>query len=133
MPSARFAIRIGPRSRLLLRLGFGVRADNAWVELGDDRLMARFGRFGLVTPLSNVSGWRIEGPWSWITAIGVRTSLRHRDLTFGGNHRGGVRMDFRERVPFLFYRVSALYATVDDLEGLGRALTERGVHGNDRR
>jgi hypothetical protein len=127
VPAARFPIRIGPRSRLLLRILFGVRADNAFVELGDVRMSAGFGRFWLSTPLANIVGWRIEGPWLWITAIGPRTSLRHRDLTFGGNHRGGVRMDFREPVPFLFYRVTALYATVENLGALGRALEERGI------
>jgi hypothetical protein len=69
----------------------------------------------------------------WITAIGVRTSLRHRDVTFGGNHRGGVRVDFKERVRFGFLRIPALYVTVEDLEGFAAALTERDIPGEDDR
>ena len=131
MTRRRFPIRIGRRSRPLLRL-FGVRDGNAYVDLNGE-LDARFGFFRVSTPLTNVAFWRIEGPWLWITAIGVRTSLRHRDVTFGGSHRGGVRIDFRERVRFGFLRIPALYVTVEDLEGLGAALAERGIPGEDAR
>jgi hypothetical protein len=128
-----FAIRLGRRSRPLLRL-FGVHGpQDAWVELRDDELEAQFGRSHCVTPLENISGWRIEGPWLWITAIGVRMSLRHRDITFGGSPHGGVRMDFRERVRVGPVRVPALYVTVDDLEGFAAALAERGIPGVDAR
>jgi hypothetical protein len=131
MVPRRFPIRIGPRSRPLLYL-FGVRDGNAFVELNGD-LDARFGFFRVSTPVSNIASWRIEGPWPWITAIGVRTSLRHRDVTFGGNHRGGVRVDFRERVRFGFLTIPALYVTVGDLEGFAAALTELGIPGEDAR
>jgi len=123
----RYTIRVGRRSRLLLRIFFGVRASNAYVELGDHELDARFGWFRLRTSMGNLASWRIEGPWLWITAIGVRTSLRHRDVTFGGSPHGGVRIDFKERVPFLFYRTPALYATVEDLAALAAALSARGL------
>jgi hypothetical protein len=133
MVTQRFPIRLGAKSRPLLRL-FGVRGPaDAWVEVGDDALDARFGRFRAATSLSNISGWRIEGPWLWVTAIGVRMSIRHRDLTFGGSHRGGVRLDFRERVRVGRLRVPALYVTVDDLEGLAAALRARGIQGVDAR
>jgi len=96
-------------------------------------LDAHFGFFRVRTPISNLASWRIEGPWLWITAIGVRMSIRHRDLTFGGNQRGGVRIDFKEAVRVGPIRIPALYVTVGDLEGLGRALEERGVAGADAR
>jgi hypothetical protein len=131
MASNRFPMRLGRRSRPLLRL-FGVRDGNAYVDLDGD-LDARFGFFRVQSPLSNVSSWRIEGPWLWITAIGVRTNLLRRDVTFGGSHRGGVRVDFREPVPFLFFHIPALYVTVEDLEGLAAALSERGISGEDAR
>ena len=127
----RFPIRIGRRSRPLLLL-FGVRGDNAWVEL-DGEVRARFGAYRLSTPLANVTSYRIEGPWRWVTAIGVRTGIRHRNLTFAGSPHGGVRLNFRDRVPFLFYDTPALYVTVDDLDGLAAALEARGVHGEDAR
>lgn len=131
MPPRRFPIRLGRRSRPLLRL-FGVHDGNAYVDLDGD-LDARFGFFRVHTPLSNIASWRIEGPWLWITAIGVRTNLLHRDVTFGGSHRGGVRVDFKEPVRFVFFHIPALYVTVEDLEGLAAALTERGANGEDAR
>lgn len=131
MSTDRFPIRLGARSRPLLRL-FGARPDNAYVDVGDD-FDAHFGRFRVRTPLDNIVAWRIEGPWRWITAIGVRRSVRHGDITFGGNHRGGVRVDFRAPVRLARLRVPALYVTVDDLDGLAAALAARGIGGEDAR
>jgi hypothetical protein len=126
-----FPIRIGRRSRPLLRL-FGVRTDNAFVVV-DDELDARFGFFRVHTPVTNIVSWRIEGPWRWITAIGVRRSVRHGDVTFGGSHRGGVRVDFRDPVRAGRVRIPALYVTAEDLEGLAATLAERGIPGEDAR
>jgi hypothetical protein len=128
----RFPIRVGRRSRLVLLL-FGVRTNNAYVDLGDDGLDARFGFFRVRTPTSNLASWRIEGPWLWITAIGVRLSIRHHDLTFGGTNKGGVRVNFQEPVRCFGVRVPALYLTVDDLEGFAAALAELGLPGEDAR
>ena len=131
MTAQRFQIRLGPRSRPLLR-AFGARDENAYVDLNGE-LDARFGRFRVRTPVANLASWRIEGPWLWVTAIGVRMSIRHRDLTFGGNQTGGVRIDFKEPVKIGFARIPALYVTVGDLEGLAAALMERGITGVDAR
>jgi len=131
MSTARFPMRLGTRSRPLLRL-FGVRPGNAYVDLDND-FDAHFGNFRVRTPFANIVSWRIEGPWRWITAIGVRRSIRHGDVTFGGNHRGGVRVDFREPVQLSRLHVPALYVTVEDLEGLAAALAGRGIRGEDAR
>ncbi len=129
----RFAYRLGARSRPLLRL-FGVRGpENAWVDLDEETLTARFGWASAETPIANISGWRIEGPWRWITAIGVRMSVRHRDLTFGGSPRGGVRLDFKTPIHVGPIRPPALYLTVEDLDGLAAALAARGIPGTDDR
>ena len=130
--SVRFPIPLDSRFRLPLLL-FGARPSNAYVELRDEQLSARFGFFHFTTPLSNISRWRIEGPWSPITALGVRASIRHHDVTFGGNATGGVRVDFREPVRFLFLRPPAFYLTVGDLDGLAAALAARGIGGEDAR
>ena len=130
MTTRRFPILVGRRSRFLLLL-FGVRAGNAYVDLGDEELDAHFGFFRVRTPTTNLVSWRIEGPWPWITAIGVRMSIRHRDLTFGGTNRGGVRVDFR--VPVTRVGIPALYLTVEDLEGFAAALAARGLPGEDAR
>lgn len=127
-----FSFRLDRRWRPLLLLIFGVRPGNAYVDVNDG-FEARFGWYRIRTPLANVVAWRIEGPWRWFTAIGVRMSVRHRDLTFGGTSRGGMRLDFAEPVPFLFFRVPALYVTVEDIEGLAAALSARGIPGEDVR
>jgi hypothetical protein len=127
----RFPIRVGRKSRPLLLL-FGVRGGNAYVDLDND-VAVSFGFFRFRTPLSNVISWRIEGPWLWITAIGVRMSIRHRDVSFDGSHLGGVRLDFGERVRWGPINVPAIYVTVEDLEGFAAALTERGIAGEDAR
>ena len=131
MAAQRFPIRVGRKSRPLLWL-FGVRGDNAYVDLNGE-LDARFGFAWIRTRLSNIASWRIEGPWLWVTAIAVRTNLRHRDVTFGGSPHGGVRVDFKDPVRFAFFHAPALYVTVDDLEGLAAALVERGIPGEDAR
>ena len=133
MATRRFAYRLGPRSKPVLRL-FGVAGpDDAWVDLDDDSLTARFGRVTATTSIANIRGWRIEGPWLWITAIGFRRSVRHGDITFGGSQRGGVRLDFHEPVRVGRFKPPALYLTVEDLEGLAAALAARGIPGMDAR
>jgi len=111
---------------------FGVRADNAWVELDGD-LDVRFGWYRFRTPFANVATWRIEGPWRWITAIGVRRSVRHGDVTFGGSPHGGVRIDFREPVRWGPFRVPAVYLPADDLDAFAAELERRGIEGRDAR
>jgi hypothetical protein len=133
MPRRRFAYRLAPRSGWILWL-FGVHGpDDAHVDLDQDRLVARFGWSSAIVELSTIRSWRIEGPWRWITAIGVRRSIRHADITFGGSPAGGVRLDFKEPVRIGLFRPPALYLTVEDLEGLGAALTAAGIPGHDGR
>ena len=134
MSLERFPIRIGRRSRPVLFF-FGVKADgsNAWVELTDDAVAARFGWSSFRTPVTNVARWRIEGPWLWITAIGFRRSNRHRDITYGGSPHGGVRLDFHEPPRLGVFRPPAVYLTVDDLDAFAAALAGRGIPGEDGR
>ena len=127
----RFPILVEPRYRLVLRL-FGVKPENAFVDLGET-LEASFGWSQITTPVSNCRRWSIEGPWRAITALGVRMSVRHRDITFGGTPRGGVRIDFHEPVRYWRFRPPALYLTVEDFEGFAAALSARGIPGEDRR
>lgn len=127
----RFPIRIEPRYGWLLRI-FGATPERSYVDLGET-LDARFGWSRVTTPVANIAHWSIEGPWLALTALGVRMSVRHRDLTFGGTPRGGVRIDFRVRVPYWRFRLPALYVTVEDLEGFAAALTALGIPGEDRR
>ena len=133
MGATRFPIRLGRRSRPLLRL-FGVRGvEDAYVDLDARTFVARFGAFECRAPVADIASWRIEGPWRWITAIGVRRSVRHADITFGGSPRGGVRVDFIRRPKIGPFHPPALYVTVEDLDGLGAALAALGVPGEDAR
>jgi hypothetical protein len=127
----RFPIRIGRRSSGYLRL-WTVTPETAFVDLDGD-LEVHFGRFRFRTPVTNLASWRIEGPWLWVTAIGVRMSIRHRDVSFAGSPHGGVRIDFRERVPWGIFKVPAIYVGADDLEELATELARRGITGSDVR
>jgi hypothetical protein len=127
----RFPIRTGRRSRLFLRL-WTVTPETAFVDLDGD-IAVHFGRFRFRTSIANIASWRIEGPWLWVTAIGVRRSNRHGDVSFAGSPHGGVRIDFRERVPWGTFKVPAIYIGADDLEGLAAELTRRGIPGSDVR
>jgi hypothetical protein len=127
----RFPIRIGPRSRGVVRF-WTARPESAFVDL-DDELDVHFGRFRLRTPVANIASWRIEGPFRWITAIGIRRSVRHGDVSFAGSPHGGVRIDFKQGVPWGFLHVPAIYVGVDDLEGLAAELARRGITGSDAR
>ena len=60
-------------------------------------------------------------------------SIRHRDITFAGTGRGGVRIDFREPARAVGFNVPALYVTVEDLEGFAASLSARGIPGLDAR
>jgi hypothetical protein len=130
-PTTRFPIRVEPRYRGLLRV-FGVTPDKSHVDLGET-LDAHFGWSRIATPVANCIRWSIEGPWLALTALGVRRSIRHGDITFGGTPRGGVRIDFRNPPRYFVFRPPALYVTVEDLEGFAAALAARGIPGEDRR
>jgi hypothetical protein len=129
---ARFPIRFGSRSRPLLRL-WTATPGTAYAEIGDD-LLIRFGRYRFRTPLANVERYRIEGPFTWIKAIGVRTSvLGDHDVSFCGSAHGAVRIDLREPVKWGPIRVPYVWAGADDLEGLAAELARRGIPGEDGR
>jgi hypothetical protein len=129
----RHAIRVGRRSRLLLRIAFGVTPDRAWAAIADGWITVRFGRWELRVPVANVARWRIEGPWRWVTAIGVRRSVRHGDVSFAGSPHGGVRLDFRAPVRWGILSVPAIYVGADDLDAFAAAVAALGIRGEDAR
>lgn len=129
----RFPIRLGRRSRAPLRVLFGATPESAWAELRGGQMIARFGRSELRVPLENIVRYRIEGPFRWITAIGIRRSIRHADVSFAGSPHGGVRMDFRTPVRWGPLAVPALYVGADDLDAFAAALAAAGVGGKDAR
>lgn len=132
--AALFPLRLELPWSLPLRL-LGVRAGAAQVTLADGELRARFGRMEVRTPLSNVAGYQLTGPYRWWRAIGPRGSLADAGFTFGTSAHGGVCLCFREHVDFRGPRgpIEALTVTVDDVERLAEVLEAIDIHGEDRR
>jgi hypothetical protein len=60
-------------------------------------------------------------------------SIRHGDVSFAGSPHGGVRIDFREPVPWGPFKVPAIYIGADDLDGLADELARRDIPGVDVR
>jgi hypothetical protein len=111
---------------------FLVRMRRDGVDLTDDgRFVARFGPLRVDTPITNVDGAHVTGPYRWWTAPGARLSFTDDGLTFGTNAERGVCVHFVERVRgFGPRRHSALTVTVEDVDGLVAAL-ERGISSTD--
>jgi hypothetical protein len=78
---------------------FGVRPDNAWLELTEHELRAHFGPWKVLTPLGNVTDAQITGPYAFIKTAGpARLAITDRGLTFATNGRRGVLICFARRV-----------------------------------
>lgn len=133
MSNRRYPIRIGSRSAPLLRLGFGVTPERAWASLVGGALSVRFGWYRFRVPLENIAGYRLEGPWRWLTAIGVRHTLGRGDISFAGSPRGGVRLDLRSPVRWTVLDIDVVYVGVDDLDGFAAELRSIGIEGEDAR
>src|SRR4051794_34440488 len=101
MDAERFAFAFDPTYQRLSR-AFGVTPESAWLELGAGLLKARFGPWRVTTPLTNVTGAEVTGPYALFKTAGpARLAITDRGLTFATNGDRGVRIDFREPVPGL--------------------------------
>ena len=123
-----FAFRFSPAHRAAALL-FGVTPGNAGVEVSDGHLLARYGLWSLRTPLANVGGTEVTGPYTILKTIGpAHLSLVDHGLTFSSNAERGLCICFREPVPGLEptgrLRHPALTVTVADIDGLAAALAE---------
>jgi hypothetical protein len=126
----RFAFAFAPAYRRAAR-GFGVTPAKAWVEVGEDRLRARFGPWRVDTPLSNISDVAVTGPYRFVKTAGpARLAITDRGLTFATNGRRGVRVSFRTPVPGLdplgLIRHPELTVTVADVDELATVLGSAG-------
>lgn len=122
----RFEFDFDPAYRRVQRL-LGITPRTTWVEVADGWLRARFGPWRLSTPLANVAGTEVTGPYAyWKTAGPARLAVTDRGLTFATNGRRGLRIDFRDPVPGLdplgLVKHPELTVTVADVEALARAL-----------
>jgi hypothetical protein len=106
----------------------GVTPANAYVEVDDQMLTARFGPWCVETTLANVAAARVTGPYRWYRVIGPpRVSLVDRGLTFASNTREGVCIRFRTPVagalPSSVLRHPGLTVTVEDPVALAELLS----------
>lgn len=122
----RFELAFDRQLRPLARI-FGVTPDNAYVEVGDERLTIRFGHWSLQTPLANVADTTVTGPYLWWKVAGpARLSLADGGITFGTSAEAGLCISFHEPVPALAptpaIRHGSATVTVADPDALAERL-----------
>ncbi|MGB9185705.1 MAG: hypothetical protein WCB67_16755, partial [Solirubrobacteraceae bacterium] len=97
--SRRFAFAWAPGHRRASRL-FGVTPARAWVDVGDESLDAHFGRWRVLTPLSNITAVKVTGPYRFFKVAGPpHLGVTDLGITFAANSGRGVLLTFREKVP----------------------------------
>lgn len=133
--SVRFPFAFDRLFRLPARL-LGIGHDTAWVEVTTDHLEARFGRWVVRTPLHNVAGAQVSGPYSLPKVIGpAHLSFADRGLTFATNAHEGACITFREPVrgidPLGLVRHPGLTVTVAEPQALVDALLAVGAQRTD--
>jgi hypothetical protein len=114
----------------LAALPFGVRPDNASVEVGQRTVRVSYGPWLVQTPLTNITDVAITGPYHFAKTAGpARLGITDRGLTFASNGDRGVCITFAERV-WGFDRLGLirhpnLTVTVRDVERLATLLRSR--------
>jgi hypothetical protein len=108
----------------------GISPASARVIVTDHTLDARFGWWRVVTPLTNISGTAITGPYQPLKVIGPRLSLADRGLSFGTGTDRGLCVLFHRPIPgiepFGVIRHPGLTMTVTDPERLAGVLAIQG-------
>lgn len=122
----RFEFRFVPSYARAASL-FGITPENAWVEVGEDELVARYGRWQLSTPLSNIAAVDVTGPYRFVKTAGPpRLGITDVGLTFASNGERGVLLRFHEKVPGLRpLRHPELTVTVADPDALAELIRQR--------
>jgi hypothetical protein len=125
----RFPFRFTPSYAVAARL-FGITPDRSEVVVGDGVLRARFGPWHVQTPLSNITGVELQGPYAYVKTAGPpHLTFSDRGLTFASNGDRGVFVELREKVPglspFGAPKHPNLTLTVRDCDGLAAALRAR--------
>jgi hypothetical protein len=101
-----------------------VKKDDGVTVTESGMLLAKYGRFKVETPLTNIDRTEVTGPHRWYTAVGLRLSGIDDSITFGTNHRLGLSIVFKENVPRVIglKRHSTLWVSVADPEKLAAAI-----------
>jgi hypothetical protein len=123
----RFRFAFAPSYRPPART-FGLTEENAWVDVDEVDLDARFGRWRVKTPLANVKDVAVTGPYRFFKTAGpARLAVTDRGLTFATNGDRGVRIRFHTPVhgldPFGLISHPELTVTVADVERLAALLS----------
>jgi len=105
-----------PWSRVFL-----IHPETCVALLDEGTLTVLFGRWTVTTPVSNIAGVELNGPYRWWKVGGpARMSAADRGLTFATTSRGGACLSFHEPVraldPFGAWRHPGLTVTVADPE-----------------
>jgi hypothetical protein len=122
-----YAFRFDPAYRLAA-MPFGVLPVTTSVSVDDGVLRVRFGLWRLTTPLTNVAGVEVTGPYSFVKTAGpAHLSFTDKGVTFATNGERGLCIRFRDPVraldPTGRLRHPGATVTVDDIEGLAGELT----------
>ncbi|MGI8802565.1 MAG: hypothetical protein ACR2KV_10390 [Solirubrobacteraceae bacterium] len=109
---------------------FGVTPATAWLDVTEKELEARFGRWRVATPLSNITGVSVTGPYAFLKTAGpARLAITDRGLTFATNGDRGVLITFRDPVrgldPLGLVHHPELTVTVADVDRLAGLLNAR--------
>ena len=125
----RFEFAFQSSYRPLARL-FGIPEERAWVEVSDTHFEARYGHWHVRTPLSNIVGAAVTGPYRYLKTAGpARLAFTDVGMTFASNGKRGVRVSFREPVPgwdpFGLLKHPELTVTVTDVDRLEQVLRDR--------
>jgi hypothetical protein len=124
-----FEFAWAPAHRRANRL-FGVTPARTWVDVDWGTLDAHFGRWQLITPLSNITAVKITGPYKFLKVAGPpRLGITDLGITFATNCRQGALLTFRDKVaaidPFGIFRHPELTVTVADIDAFVRLIRDR--------
>ncbi len=101
-------------------------SSRSGLELDAAGLRVRLGPWLVTTPLSNIAGAEVSGPYSALRGLGIRLSLADRGLTFGTTTEGGVCLRFHEPVtgldPWGLLRHPGLTVTVAEPDLVAEAI-----------
>lgn len=106
---------------------FGIRPDTCRVTVDDDDFTAEFGPCTVATPIGNVEGAAVTGPYALVSAIGPpHVAMGDQGLTFATNHTLGTCVSFHAPVtgllPFGLTTHPSLTVTVADPTGLAELM-----------
>ena len=128
---SRFEFRFAP-VYLAAGLPFGVTPATAHVEADEGELRVRFGLWWLHTPLTNIAGTEVTGPFGLLRTLGpAHLSLADNGITFATNGDRGLCIRLHDPVPAIEplgrLRHPGLTVTVADVDALAAALAARAA------